>query len=121
MLLPSLEENAAVLTESAVYSLPWWGVPSAEMGLLSHVPPHSWEDGLSGPWLGLEKPLLLSRSACVVYLPNKGTDLYLVYTDNASAAIDSVVSNSVLLHQGEAANQAARAQPLPRLTATVDS
>lgn len=66
------------------------------------------------------KSLLLCRSACVVYLPNKGTDLYLVYLDNASAAVDSVMSNSVLLHQGEAANQTARAQPLPRLAATVD-
>lgn len=37
---------------------------------------------------------------------------------NASAAMGSVMSNSVLLYQGEAINQATSAQPLPRLTAS---
>lgn len=65
--------------------------------------------------------LLLSRSVCVVYLSNKATDLLLVYPHSASAAIHPVMSNSVLLHQGEAVTQVARAQPLPRLTASVSS
>lgn len=62
--------------------------------------------------------LLLSRNVCVVCLPKKATDLLLVCPHNASAAIDLVMSNCALVHQGEAVKQAASAQPLPGLTAS---